>query len=76
MKSYFARSSYALSIFPDDHFLYRCPTAGHDVQGFVPDNAVALDDSVYEAVTCTVCRGVHLVNAKTGRAIGGDSKLR
>ena len=49
-------------------FVYRCPTTGRNVQGFVADSAVS-DDSVYEAITCALCKGVHLVNAKTGRVI-------
>jgi hypothetical protein len=46
-------------------FLYRCPTTGYNVQGFVPDRP-ALGNDVYEGVTCTACRGVHLVNPTTG----------
>jgi hypothetical protein len=55
-------------------FLYRCPITGHNVQGFIADNAASPDDNVYEAVACTLCRGVHLVNPATGRVIGAESK--
>jgi hypothetical protein len=54
-------------------FLYRCPTTGHTVQGFAADNAAA-NDSIYEAITCVLCRRVHLVNPATGRVAGADSK--
>jgi hypothetical protein len=58
-------------------FLHRCPTTGHNVQGYVPDNAAAPDDdSVYEAVTCALCRRVHLVNPKTGDVVGGNSNSK
>ena len=32
------------------------------------------DDSVYEAITCALCKGVHLVSAKTGRVIRQNLK--
>jgi hypothetical protein len=31
-------------------------------------------ESVYEAVTCTACRRVHLVNAKSGQVLGAGSR--
>jgi hypothetical protein len=31
------------------------------------------NDNVYEAVTCTFCRGVHLVNPKTGHVAGANA---
>ncbi len=52
-------------------FVYRCPTTGHRVQGFV--RAPAPDDaSTYETVTCTVCNRVHLVNPSSGYVAGAD----
>jgi hypothetical protein len=55
-------------------FLYRCPTTGHNVQGFVPDRPAEPQDDVYEAVTCTACRGIHLVNPATGHVAGAGQK--
>src|SRR5271166_3856702 len=57
-------------------FLYRCPTTGHNVQGFVPDNAAVSDERAYETVTCVLCSRVHLVNPKTGHVLGGNSNSK
>jgi len=60
-------------------FLYRCPATGFNVQGLVPDFAPALDESNesrYEAVTCTICSRVHLINPTTGHVAGTDAKPR
>jgi hypothetical protein len=51
-------------------FLYRCPTTGYTVQGLVPDRPTEFDNGVYEAITCTACRAVHLVNPTTGHVVG------
>ena len=50
-------------------FLYRCPATGLNVQGRRAELSHAPGDDICEAVTCIACRGVHLVNAKTGRVI-------
>jgi hypothetical protein len=50
-------------------FLYRCPNTGLDVQGFTVEQ-VRDDTETFEAVTCTACSRVHLVNPKTGRVLG------
>jgi hypothetical protein len=47
-------------------FLYRCPTTGYRVQGFV----VPADSDAYEPVTCILCQRVHLVNPATGKVLG------
>jgi hypothetical protein len=44
------------------------------VQGFAVDNAAVSDDSIYEVVTCALCRRVHLVNPATGRVAGANAK--
>jgi len=41
-------------------FLYRCPNTGYRVQGFVAEET-AEDSESYQAVTCLLCRQVHLV---------------
>jgi hypothetical protein len=48
-------------------FLYRCPTTGYRVQGFVAEEVPA---DTYEPVTCTACQRVHLVNPATGKVLG------
>ncbi len=48
-------------------FVYRCPATGQKVQGHVPDEVI--DGATYEAVTCTACGRVHLVNPKSGKVL-------
>ena len=52
-------------------FVYRCPNTTLKVQGFsvdeVPDGGAG---AYYMTVTCTACRGLHLVNPKTGSVFG------
>jgi hypothetical protein len=58
-------------------FVYRCPATGFNVQGFAGDDrqpVAAPSDNVYEAVTCTACRRVHLVNPATGHVAGANAK--
>jgi hypothetical protein len=52
-------------------FLYRCPTTGYRVQGFIAEELPA---DTYEAVACTACRRIHLVNPTTGKVLGEDDK--
>jgi hypothetical protein len=47
-------------------FVYRCPATGLKVQGHVVDDLI---DTTYEAVTCTACGRVHLVNPKSGKVL-------
>ena len=54
-------------------YLYRCPATGMKVQGLRAEHSHAPSDDIYEAVTCIACRGVHLVNAKTGRVIAPNA---
>jgi len=54
-------------------FLYCCPTTGHKVQGVVPTVPVPDQANTYEAVTCSVCGRVHLVNPGSGRVLGSDA---
>jgi ribosomal protein S27E len=48
-------------------FVYRCPGTGLKVQGHVADDLIGSD--TYEAVTCTACGRVHLVNPKSGKVL-------
>ena len=54
-------------------FLYRCPATGFNVQGLGADHTDAPNENVYEAMTCSFCRGVHLVNPKTGHVAGANA---
>jgi len=50
-------------------FLYRCPNTGFQVQGYSPEQISDYDGS-YEAVTCLMCKRVHLMNPATGKVLG------
>jgi hypothetical protein len=52
-------------------FVYRCPHTGYRVQGFAAEET-SKDPKVYEAITCIVCKRVHLVNSTTGKVVGED----
>jgi hypothetical protein len=62
-------------------FLYRCPNAGLNVQGWIADDPSQRGDENYMAILCTACVCIHLVNPKTGkvrphcmrRMMGGNS---
>jgi hypothetical protein len=51
-------------------FVYRCPNTGKNVQGWVADDPTVREQAFYEAVTCTACAQVHLVEPKTGKLVG------
>ena len=53
-------------------FLYRCPTTGYRVQGFVSEDT-SEDHHIYEPMTCLVCHRVHYVNPATGVLLGERS---
>jgi hypothetical protein len=55
-------------------FLYRCPNTGLKVQGWVADDPKPQTDATYEAVTCTACTRVHMVNPSTERVLGSDDE--
>lgn len=60
-------------------FLYRCPTTGQNVQGFVSDEPSGDSDSddefnEFAAVSCPACTALHWVNPKTGKVLGIDEE--
>jgi hypothetical protein len=55
-------------------FLFRCPNTGFRVQGLAADDGSEDDRDVYESVTCLACRGLHMVNPKTGKVLGSDDE--
>lgn len=55
-------------------FLYRCPVTGYRVQGFTADAPTEKGGDVYEPLTCTVCRRIHLVDPRTGKVLGDGEK--
>jgi hypothetical protein len=54
-------------------FLYRCPTTGLRVQGWLADNP-AQHGEHYELVNCLACGGQHLVNTTTGKTLADEDK--
>ena len=54
-------------------FVYRCPNTGLRIQAWAAEE-VTEDEDAYEPVTCVMCQQVHLVNAVTGKVLGGDNK--
>ncbi len=48
--------------------LFRCPETGTNVQGWL-ESAFEHGRETYEAVDCTDCGGVHLVNPPTGKTL-------
>ena len=47
-------------------FVFRCPTLGLNVQGWIDDDeSTATADAGYHEVKCLACRQVHLVNPST-----------
>ena len=53
-------------------FLFCCPNTGRTVQGWTAEE-VSPDSDQYEAITCTACLAVHLVNPNAGKLIGQES---
>ena len=53
-------------------FTYRCPRTGQQVQGWAA--ADLGDGETYEAVTCTACGRIHLVNTKSGKVLESVKK--
>jgi hypothetical protein len=51
-------------------FLYRCPNTGFRVQGWVEHDESEEGGGTYESVTCHACGRLHVVNPKTGEAVG------
>jgi hypothetical protein len=55
-------------------FVYRCPTTGLNVQGWIADDVTDGDAEAYEAVSCPACRGMHFVNPKTSKVLGQNDR--
>ena len=50
--------------------LFRCPNTGYPVQGWFAHGMSRDCKDIFEGVICLACGGVHLVNPKTGKALG------
>jgi hypothetical protein len=51
-------------------FVFKCPKTGLRVQARVAESPIAGD--YFEAVECTACKALHLVNPQAGK-VAGDS---
>ena len=54
-------------------FIYKCPTTGFNVQGWIADDGDTERD-LHHSIQCLACKGVHLVNPKTRKVLGSDDK--
>jgi hypothetical protein len=54
-------------------FLFKCPSTGYRVQGFVGQEDES-DDGTFVPVNCPVCAQVHLVDPKTAKVAGADDE--
>jgi hypothetical protein len=50
-------------------FVFRCPTAGVDVQHWT-DREEATSADKYETILCPACAELHFMNFETGRVLG------
>ena len=55
------------------HRLYRCPNTGLRIQSYA---CIKIADGAYEVVTCIICRGVHLIDATTGKVLSEENEAR
>ena len=53
-------------------FLFKCPSSGYRVQGFVAQEDETTDVGVFVPVNCPVCAQVHLVDPKNRKVLGAD----
>ena len=54
-------------------FIFKCPITDQNVQGWLDADEEA-PETEYEGVPCLACTRLHLVNRKTGKLLGSDSK--
>jgi hypothetical protein len=55
------------------NFVFRCPRTGMNVQHSLEDKLTAEQtESVYEAVVCKACTGLHFINRTNGKLLGQD----
>lgn len=54
--------------------IFRCPNTKLNVHGWIVDDPAVKDSDQFEAIACTACTRVHLVNPKTGKVLGADDE--
>jgi len=57
----------------DNNFVFKCPRTGMNVQHSLDERLRAEQpESVYEAVVCKACTGLHFINRTNGKLLGQD----
>jgi len=51
--------------------IFRCPRTRSRVQGWTAAEE-SVDENTYVGVECLACGQMHLINLKTGKALGED----
>jgi hypothetical protein len=51
-------------------FIFRCPSTGLNVQGWLPEGETPRNEGTYESVSCLACKQTHFVDRATGRTLG------
>jgi hypothetical protein len=56
-------------------FIFKCPTTGFNVQGFVAEDVGAgAADNDWVSIKCAVCTQIHLVHPVSGKVLGSDDE--
>jgi hypothetical protein len=58
----------------DMPFVFRCPTTGEEVQGFVAEETHSDDPDANAPLTCLSCGQIHLINLKTRKIAGEENE--
>ena len=53
--------------------MFTCPTTRMAVHAWIVADPAAPALDYFEAAECTACRGVHMVNPRTGRVLGDNN---
>jgi hypothetical protein len=55
------------------NFVFKCPRTGMNVQHSLDEKLTTEQpQSVYEAVVCKACTGLHFINRTSGKLLGQD----
>ena len=53
------------------NFVFRCPRTGMNVQHSLDEKLTTVQpESIYEAVVCKACTGLHFINRANGKLLG------
>jgi len=53
--------------------IFRCPATSLNIQHWLDDDQ-DVPENEYEVITCLACKGLHLINRKTGKILGQSEK--